>query len=739
MALTGLFLFAIPKVGFNYDFEAFFPKGDPETVFFNEHRDRFESDNDFIFVALQRDAGIFEKEFLLKAKAFTDNIAKDSLVLSVTSITNLEEYVKTPFSPKPIVRPFVNYENLEEVKKDSTRIFSHPELIPQYVSEDGTDLLIFIKHQPFMSKKNGDLIGATIRSELDKQGITEYKLAGRSIGMGYYINKMQYETLLFIGLSFILIIAFLAISFRSLWGILIPLSVVSLSMGWIVGFMGLVGQPINLVLTVLPSIIFVVAMSDVIHLVSKYIDELRLGREKNEAIRTAYKEVGFATLLTSLTTAIGFLTLLTVDMQPVKAFGIFVSIGVMLAFILAYTYLPALLVLVKKPRISDKPYTENVWYKFLHTLLRNVIRNKKPYFVGSIILVGISVWGTTLVESDYFLLEDLDPKTGLRKDYEYFDKELAGLRPFELSINAVDSERSILESELLAEVAKVDEYLLNVYGLKRTLSIPSILKLAHRTENGGLAKYYTMPGPKDTEKYISRIQKFDKDNMLRLLVDSTETYTRISSTQGDIGLYAVTDKNEAFYDFVEKEVNTNLIDIKMTGTAHLLDINMRSLSGSLTTGLLIAIFIVSLIMGALYKSIKIVLLALVPNVLPLIMLAAILGFTGINLRVSTAIVFTISFGIAVDDTIHFMSKFKLELSKGKSVLYALKRTYLSTGRAIVLTTLILCSGFLLLMFSDFLGTYFIGILISLTLLFALIADLLVLPVLLILFFKQEKA
>jgi predicted RND superfamily exporter protein len=140
-------------------------------------------------------------------------------------------------------------------------------------------------------------------------------------------------------------------------------------------------------------------------------------------------------------------------------------------------------------------------------------------------------------------------------------------------------------------------------------------------------------------------------------------------------------------------------------------------------------------MGFLYRSFKIMLIALVPNVIPLIMLAAILGFFGIQLKVSTAIIFTISFGIAVDDTIHFMSKLRFELNKGQSLLYAIKRTYISTGKAIILTTLILCSGFLLLIFSDFLGTFYVGVLISLTLFFALLADLFLLPVLLIMFYK----
>lgn len=738
MLITALLVWYIPKIGFDYDFEAFFPEDDEETVFFNEHRERFESDNDFIFVAIQKESGVFNLELLKSVRRFTEKLEQDSLVVQVISLTNMVEFVKTPFSPAPIKRPYLNLDENVDLKSDSTRIFSHPELIPQYISKDATDILVFIKHQPYLSKKKSDLLKSHLLTYLKDVGIKNYKLAGRAIGMGYYIEKMQFETLLFIGMSFVLIMIFLAISFRSFWGVIIPLSVVSLSMGWIVGFMSLVGQPINLVLTVLPSIIFVVAMSDVIHLISKYIDELRLGNDKLTAIRTAYKEVGFATLLTSLTTSIGFLTLLTVNMQPIKAFGIFTAIGVMLAFILAYTYLPSLLVLAKSPKITKKKYTENIWYRFLHRMFRSVLLNRKQYFMGFILVLAISLWGTSLMENDYYLLEDLNPKSGLRKDYEYFDKELSGLRPFEMSIKIRNENASILDYKALKEIEKVDRYLNEEYGLNQTLSIISVLKLAHRTANNGRESYYVFPDQTSAEEYLNQFKKYDKDNQLRLIVDSTETFTRISSTIGDIGLYAITEKNKELYAFIEKEVDQEIIEIKMTGTAHLLDINMRSLSWSMTQGLLLAVCIVALLMGFLYKSLKIVLIALVPNILPLLMLAAVMGFSGIDLRVSTAIIFTISFGIAVDDTIHFMSKFKLELNKGKSVLYALKRTYLSTGRAIILTTLILCSGFLLLIFSDFLGTFYIGVLISLTLLFALIADLLILPILILFFFKKKN-
>ena len=726
------------QVEFDYDFEAFFSKTDIETEFFNEHRARFETDNDFIFISVINKPSIFDQKFLQKTDKFVKELAEDSLVEEVTCIINMDEYVKTPFSAAVFSRPYIHIENPSKYKKDSSRIQSHPEIANAFLSKDGTGLLVNVKHREYLSKEKCDLLKKTIDRLLAEYEFQEYKYAGRTVGMGYYVDKMVYETGLFIALSFGLVIIFLILAFKSVWGLWLPLTIVGMSMLWIIGFMGVVHEPINLILTVLPSIIFVVAMSDVMHLVSKFLEELRSGKEKIEAVKVAYKEVGKATLLTSLTTAVGFLTLLFVDMQPVKAFGIFTAVGVVLAFILAYTLLPSLLILVPAPKVAKKKNTETLWYKILHPSFTWMLRNRIKLLVGFVLLLGVSIYGSTLVIADYFLLEDLKESNELRKDYEYFDENFMGLRPYELAVEVKDESKLITDYEVLQEINKVEEFVIDNYNLPLTFSIISVLKIANRTEHGGQLKYYKFPTEEEAISYIERFEKFDKSNRLAVLIDSTKKHGRIASSIGDIGMIKVNKLNDNFFKFLKEEINTDLVDFKITGTAHLLDRNMSNLSRSLFWGLGLAVGIVSILMGFLFRSIKMVLIALIPNVLPLVMLGAMLGFAGVELKVSTALVFTISFGIAVDDTIHFMSKLKLELNKGKTLMMALRRTFLSTGRAIVLTTLILTAGFLMLMFSDFLGTFYIGLLISSTLLFALVADLFFLPVLLILFYKHDK-
>ncbi|OIQ34688.1 MAG: hypothetical protein BM555_04265 [Crocinitomix sp. MedPE-SWsnd] len=730
------FGFMITKVEFDYDFEAFFSKTDPETEFFDEHRKRFETDNDFVLISLINDKSIFDQDYLEKVDAFTKELKDDSLVEGVQGLTTMKEFVKTDLFTIP-ARPYIRIDEPSKYAIDSARIYTHPEIYNPFIDKSGTALMLNVKHKEYLSKEKCDLLKESIDDLLLKYEFHDYKYAGRTIGMGYYVDKMVSETAMFIGLSFILVIFFLILAFRSNWGLWLPLTVVGMSMLWILGFMGTVGEPINLILTVLPSIIFVVAMSDVMHLVSKFLEELRSGRSKEDAVKTAYKEVGKATLLTSLTTAVGFLTLLFVDMQPVQAFGIYTAIGVLLAFVLAYTLLPSLLVLLPAPKVAAKKNKETLWYRVLHPSFLWMIRKRKQLLIGFVILLGLSIYGSTLVVADYFLLEDLKKENALRKDYQYFDKEFMGLRPFELAIE-VEEGHKITDYEVLSEINKVEDFLTTEYDLKQCFSIVSVLKLANRSWNGGQEEYYAFPEKEEAETYLEKIEKRDKTGQLAVIIDSTKQYGRIASTMGDVGMLEVNRRNKKLTAFINENVNADLVSFTLTGTGHLLDRNMSQLSRSLFWGLGLAVGIVSLLMGFLFRSVKMVIIAMIPNILPLVMLGAMLGFAGVELKVSTALVFTISFGIAVDDTIHFMSKLKIELNKGRSLMFAMRRTFLSTGRAIVLTTFVLAAGFLMLVFSEFLGTFYIGLLICCTLIFALISDLFFLPVLLIYFFKSKK-
>lgn len=737
LGLTVFFGYQITNLKFDYDFEKFFPIDDSETDFFFDYRDKFESDNDFLLVAIENDNGAFEQDFLEHVDAISKKIGKEESVQYVTSITEMEEQFFHQGGSSS-QKKYIDFSDYDRVK-DSTRIFEKEEIINALVAEDGKSVCLFIRHDDFLSKKKSDRLIENIHSQLDNAEFDNYRMAGRSIGQKFYIEKMSKEMLFFVGLSVFLIVGFLFLAFKSVWGILIPQVVILSSMLWVVGGMGLFSEPINIILIVLPSIMFIVSMSDVIHLVSRYLDALRTEETVYEAIILAVKEVGLATFLTSITTAIGFFSLYFVRVQPIQVFGIVMGIGVIVAFLLTFLTLPALFYLFPGPKIVREKKKDHFWKKYLHNWF--VLLLKHPWKVliagGGVLLV--SIIGTFQMTSNNFIMDDLSANEPLKLDFNYLDQHYGGVRPFELSVTVLDTSKNVWNLEVLQQVDSVESYIEEFYKAEIKTSLVSSLKVLNRSSHNGVKEYYELPSSKrKIRKYRKFLRIAGKTKFIRTFVDSTENIMRISGSLPDLGNNEITKRNVSLKEYIAQKEKSGLVDYQITGTAHLIDKNISYLSSSLVMGLAFSILIVALIIGLIYRSIPILIISIVPNVLPLLFIGGIMGFVGIELKTTTAIIFTIAFGIAVDDTIHFLGKFKYELMKGHSKLYALKRSYLTTGKAMILTTFILCAGFLLLVFSSFLGTFYMGLMLCITLFVALIADLTILPVLLLLFYNPKK-
>lgn len=737
LGLTGFFGSQIRHVGFDYDFEKFFPINDEETSFFFEHRGKFESDNDFLLIAVERKQGIFDQKFLKEFNDFTLKAGKLEYVTFTTSITTMEEQFVFPGGGSSS-KPYVNFDDFDR-ERDSARIYKNVELINSFIAEDGKSACIFLRHQDFISKKKSDSIINQLEDLQKNYSFEKVRIAGRTIGQKYYIDKMSTEMIMFVGLSAFLIILFLLLAFRSGWGIILPQIVLAVGIVWLVGLMGFFREPINIILTILPSIMFVVSMSDVVHLVSRYLDALRTEDSVFEAIKLSVKEVGVATLLTSITTSVGFFSLYFVQVQPIQVFGVVMGSGVLIAFLLTFMIMPVLFYLFPGPKYVRKKKDDHFWKKHLHNWFTVVINRPKTIFVIGGVVVAVSIIGMMRIETNNYLMDDLRADEPLKVDFDYLDAHYGGVRPFELAVSVVDTSKTVWDKEFLQQVDSVEQYLTDVYGVTIKTSLVSMLKVMNRSSHAGNVDYYELPTSKRKLKSHRRgLRIVGQGEFIKTIVDSTEKTMRISGTLPDYGNVKVTERNVALKKVLREKEKTGLAKYQITGTAHLFDKNISYLSTSLVKGLGISIIIVAFIIGFVYRSISILILSIIPNVLPLLIIAGIMGYIGVELKTSTSIIFTIAFGIAVDDTIHFLGKFKYELMKGKGKLYALKRSYMTTGKAMILTTFILCAGFLLLAFSSFLGTYYMGLLLCITLFAALIADLTLLPALLLVFYRHKK-
>lgn len=725
----------ISTLHFSYDFEAFFPKDDPETQYYYEYRKTFETDNDFFIVALEHKSGVFDQQFLAQVDSLNNVLRRIQFITQALGPTQLIEYQKDPVMGQVFELPMLRWNEPVNYTIDSLRMHATPGIVGLFLSEDNTSVAINLRHESGLSKTECDDLSHAIEDAVNSFSWEKSHVIGRALGQRLYVELMIEELVLFIALSLVLTTIFLFLAFRSGWGIIIPTLVVLMSIVWTLGFIRIIGKDLDLMLTVLPTILFVVGMSDSVHVLTKYLQELRNGRDKIDAIRYAFKSIRLATFLTALTTAIGFLTLIFSNIQPISDFGIYTSVGVMLAYGLTYTMLPAILILAKPKRLYVFAMGEDFWTAKLHRAFAWLLVKRKWVISGSILVLVLSFFSMSTIEVDNKMLEDLRDTHILKQEFNYMENAFSGCRPFELSIE-LKSDTQAFSPSFLHDLDTIGSFLSNEYGVGGLISLSEIIKTSNKALNAGQQEYYAIPqDPYDLGKIEKFLKRKELSEITNLYYNKEKNLVRISGKVADSGRKHYDTLNTRLSDFIYAN-RTSDFDFHVTGTAHLIDLNNKSLVENMVWDLLLSVVVIGLVMGVVYKSWKMILLTIIPNLIPLVLVAGIMGLAGIPIKVSTSIIFNIAFGIAVDDTIHFLARVRTILGEGLSVNYAVKRTFLTTGKAMIVTTLILSGGFLTLILSDFLGTFYIGFLISLTLFIAIVCELMITPLLVMFFYRK---
>ena len=720
--------YQISTLGFDYEFEHFFPSEDDDLDFYYEFLDKFATDVDFVLIALRNEEGIFDEAFLSKAKSMCDALQALDEVERIRSPFDARSLSLGPFGPIDI--PYLHWDKPDLYAADSAKIYAYSKGVGTLFSEDAQSIAILVKIEPNLSKQETDTVYFEMKEVMNRFAFDEMHVAGKVIGQAYYIEQIQFEFALFFSIAILLVVFILSLVYRSIWGVIVPLLVVMLSAIWLLGLMGVVGKQIDIMTALLPLVIFVVGVSDVIHLLSRYFEEIRNGKAKLEAIMVAYKQVGMATFLTSFTTALGFLTLLSSGIQPVRELGIYAAAGVFIAFFLSFSLLPAILVLTKVPKLAYKEPSDLFWNKLVRIIFFFSMRNQWKILSATLVVIVISLWSISRIEVNNYLLEDVGKDDPMRYSFEYFERYFAGARPFELAVSVKDSTLDVFDPAVVRELERVDKYLQENFGVGDVISPLTMIRSAHQALNGGRDSEFRIPeSTEELNKALKVVQMFRKRPEFEALVTVDGREARFSGKTGDMGGKKAKALGMALSDHFANDDPLHTIDFRLTGMAVLIDKNNETLSLNMMFGLLFALGVVAVIMGLLFRSVKMALVTLIPNVLPLLAIGAVMGIAGIDMKVSTSIIFGIAFGIAVDDSIHYLSKYRLERGKGRSHVWALRRTSVSTGKAIILTSLILCAGFFTLISSDFTSTFYVGLLVSITLAVAVIADLFVLPVL----------
>lgn len=735
IGLSVIAMASLPYLKFNFSFEQFYPTEDEDLTFFQNFIEDFEGDDNFLLIGFHREPDVFEKEYLNTIDILEDSLWNLPHVLEVRSLTSLTFPRKTPFGPVPL--EVLNYKDSARLADASRTLPQDPRFRGRLISASGQDLIVYIKTKDNLSMEESRELHNELDPLLNSMAPEPYHLLGRAYFQTELVAMQQYEVTKSALIASLLIALVMFWLFRRPLGIAI--SLISISMGLLLffGYMSCFRHDLDVMASLFPIIMIIVGTSDVIHIMSKYIDEDRRNTSRKQALYITMKEIGLATLFTSVTTAIGFLSLIFSRISSIQTFGYNAAIGVILAYLIVIFFTTSCLSFYSSDRLSKKGNLSNWWSLKLTILYNFTLSGKHWIWAGAFLVLGISLWGISMITTNYSIRNNLPEGYKIEKDFLYFENTFGGYRPYEYALEVTDT-GDILDYEKMQAIHTLEEHLRDLPEIARVNAPSEAFKAINLYAHNNDIEHYTFPKDSNTySKYIDLLNKMGGIRNFNQLMTLDGKKARISSTIKDVGadsIAAVQSQIEKWFSPIAQEAG---LAFRATGTGVIFDKNSEYVRESLIYGLGLAIGIVSLLMALLFRSFRMFLIAMVPNAVPLLCAGALIGLTGTELEAGVSIIFAVVFGIAVDDTIHFLSKYRISRNNGLDTEMAIKNTFLETGKAITLTSIILFTGFMILFFSVHPPTRTVGWLISITLLSALIADLLLIP-LLIRWAKKSK-
>jgi hydrophobe/amphiphile efflux-3 (HAE3) family protein len=726
---AGLYLLLL-GVRFDYNLENFLPADDPGIQEFKAFTEAYEPDDAFIVVGFEAD-DVFAYETLSDIRAMTERLGAIEGVEDVASVTSVENLRGTEagIEVAPLVGRLIDHpDSLRAVRAS---VLGDSLAAGYVVNEGGTATALFIRIQPELNSytTRGAIIDEAKAALAPFGERYEFRWSGYPYLRNAYVTMLQTEVVRSVGLASLVIVLVLVWMFRSVRGVVIPLIVVWLGLLWTIATMMVLGAPIDVLTSTLAAIILVVAVADSVHLIAKYYDGLGQGLGKRAAIRQMAVRLGAATLLTSVTTAIGFGTLATSQVVPMKRFGLFTALGVVVTFAISLVLITVVLQWTKPPKEAQiQRLSMGGFDRLLRWVDGFAERRAKAIIVVSIIVCGLSVLGATQLRVNSYINDDLGPRTQVYQDIRFLEERIVSPFRFETVLMA-DEPDAFKDPALLRTVNEVESWLQRQPAIQRVVAPTDLLKQLNRAMRGDSASAYRLPETADLAAQYFFLLELTDEAALRRFVDFDYGEVRLSALMNDVGSAEIKAFRARFDDFLAETLPPD-IRVKQTGTIVLAAGLADYLVESLLLSIGLAFVFISLLMGFLFRNVRLVFISLVPNVVPLLVIAGLMGVLGIEIKPATAVIFSIAFGIAVDDSIHMLARLRQEMKAGAPLRAAVTATVLGTGKAVLLTSLILFGGFAVLMTSVFQSTTYMGLLVSTTVLLALLADLFLLPALL---------
>ncbi|GHM99384.1 transporter [Cytophagales bacterium WSM2-2] len=736
------------KVEMSYDLARTVPADDPEMIFLQQFKKQFGEDANIIGLGIQ-DSSIYSVEKFNRFRELNKMIKDIPGINNVLSLPEIKIIRKDTANKKFKLDPLFPKEIQSQQQLDSlmTVLRGQKFYMGQIVNEKNgaTMMLISVQKEVMNSARRVELTQQLVEAgdKFSKSTGIVLHFAGLPFIRTIMATKVRQETQFFLYLSALVTGLIMFFFFRSVRAVLFSMIIIGIVVVWVMGTLALFGYKITLLSGLIPPVIVTIGITNAIYLLNKYHIEYFKLKSKPDAIAIVVKKMGLAMFLTNLTVAIGFLTLLSTDILLLREFGIVAGINIMALFVVSLIMIPAVFSWLPEPKPKHLRHLDfKILGKFLHLNDIAVHRYRPAIYIASIGLTVFSVLGMLRLQSVTFMVDDVPEKSGIRQDLRFFESNFSGIMPLEVEVNM--NKRGAVRSSL-SNLEKVDEFERFIDSLpqvSRPVSILSLVKASRQAFYGNNPEMYGLPTSKTEAAFIGRYIKNQTENtgLLKSFVDTSYTKMRISMQIADIGSIKM---DSLVHQVIEPRMNkifegTN-ITTNVTGTTKLFIKGNKFLIANLQESLLLAFILITLSMAMLFANVRMIIISLIPNLLAMMITAGLMGYFGIPLKASTALIFSITFGISVDNSIRFLAKYRQEqLANNFFVPLSVSESILETGKSIIYTSVVLFAGFILFAFSSFGGTIALGVLTSTTLVISMFTNLFLLPALIMTFDKPKK-
>ena len=707
---------------------------------YNDFLDKFGEEGNLIVIAV-KDSSLFTPEKFTAWNKLTRDLEKFKAVENVIAIGNLKKLEKFDDPSRFEMVPFIQDKKWDsaQVREYKDELFNKLPFYKGLVYSENSKTVqtaVYLKEEIVNSIARKDFVLEELQPRIE-QFEEDTNLEVYVSGMPYIrtLNSKNItdEIGLFIGAALLVTSLIFFFFFRSIRATVIAMVTVMIGVMWAFGIIGLLHFEITVLTALIPPLIIVIGIPNCIFLINKYQQEIKTHGNQAKSLQRVISKVGNATLLTNVTTASGFAAFILTDSTLLKEFGIVASINIIAIFLLSLVIIPIIYSYMAVPKDKHLRHLNKRWIGAFTAWTERMVRNHRlSVYIISIILLAASIIGIYNIKISGSLLEDMPQEADFFQDIRFFEREFNGVMPLEILIDT-KQEKGALKLATLKRMESLENLIAEVPELSTPLSVVRLAKYTKQAYYNGNPKYFQLPTSQE-QNFIAPYLKgiSGEGDILNSYVDSTGRYARITTFMKDIG----TEKMERIEENLRPQINKIFPEerytVTMTGKALIFQKGTTYLVKNLVISLSLAILLIGLLMAWMFRSFRMILVSLIPNLLPLLVTAGMMGFLGIPIKPSTILVFSIAFGISVDDTIHFLAKYRQELKANnwkikRSVYAALKET----GVSMFYTSIVLFFGFSVFMISSFGGTVALGGLVSATLLFAMLSNLILLPSLLL--------